>query len=72
VILIARPPILFGHHDSGEADLPAEAGDPVEKGTPTERMIAVGCVKQFLATCSLFSLILQGVDAGGSRIRCCL
>ncbi|KDQ57902.1 hypothetical protein JAAARDRAFT_34714 [Jaapia argillacea MUCL 33604] len=49
VILVARPPFLFGHHDTqlgGAGDVDAghavHGFDPAEKGTPAERLIAVG------------------------------
>jgi hypothetical protein len=54
VILIARPPFLFGHHDvslevpvTGDGHLSAEAVEPAEKGTSAERMIAVGYVTTY-------------------------
>ena len=54
VILIARPPFLFGHHDvslevpaTADGHLSAEAVEPAERGTSAERMIAVGYVTTY-------------------------
>lgn len=51
VILIARPAFLFGHHSPHSSpdiisidDGGVVVADPEEKGTPRERLIAVGYV----------------------------
>lgn len=44
VVLIARPQALFGQASSTAPAVPAADGvvEPSEKGTPVERLIAVG------------------------------
>ncbi|KAI0030026.1 drug/metabolite transporter superfamily, partial [Vararia minispora EC-137] len=42
VVLIARPEFLFGHPAHAVASHGVDAGPPSEKGTPTQRLVAVG------------------------------
>jgi hypothetical protein len=49
VVLIARPPFLFGDYNvslnlpaASDGNLPAVSGELAEKGSSTERMVAVG------------------------------
>jgi len=63
VVLIARPTALFGHHAATQIPVITDAGntispgsaDVAEKGTPRERLIAVGYA------CSLFGSPLNSL-----------
>lgn len=76
VVLIARPEFLFGQNSNSTVLVDGHEAPSAEKGTPTQRLIAVGCVHPTSVLTLpnlLHSVALLGVLGGtGARTSRCL
>jgi hypothetical protein len=81
VILIARPEFLFGQHAhvaaAASIDGSLNLAPPSEKGTPTQRLIAVGYAHPYLSSLNIsihcrFRVALLGVigATGACKLLC--